>query len=160
MYRVQLLLFLWIVAVGVYAPSAPAYPLEGGGAKHGNNAAMEAVGGLGASNLYLTYLSMGSVYDNYIAGVYDSQTSRSLVLSLQELINASVQHLERVREASSLSEQDKAFLTSMIETYGMLQKQSAFFLRYIKTGAAKEQEKFQQERVAAWEKISSILGIE
>lgn len=160
MVRRQLLLVF--LGIALWASVAPVYAGEQSNVQEldAGNAAIQAVGGLAASNIYLTYLSMGSVYDNYTTGVYDSQTSRNLVLSLQELIDASVRHIENVRENEVLSQQDEEFLTSMIEAYGLLQKQSAFFLRYIKTGAAKERENFQKERTAAWKKISDILGIE
>lgn len=162
MLHARLLLAVFGALVFAHVPYARACQLEGSGATEYSegDSALQAVGGLGASNLYLTYISIGSVYDNYVANVYDSQTSRNLVLSLQALITTSVEHIERVREVSALSSDDEEFLTAVIEIYGLLDKQSAFFLRYIKTGAAKEREKFQKERAVAWEKISRLLGIE
>jgi hypothetical protein len=117
--------------------------------------ALYAVGALGASNLYSSYVVLATVADGYASASYSENTARDLAEESIALHESSVEALRRLVAENVVSASDRAIVSDMIEAHELLIRQAEGLLSYIDDPDASEQ--FQQYREAAWEKISTIL---
>lgn len=117
--------------------------------------ALYAVGALGASNLYSSYVVLATVADGYASASYSENTARDLAEESIALHESSVEALRRLVAENVVSASDRAIVADMIEAHELLISQAEGLLTYIDDPDSSEQ--FQQYREAAWEKISTIL---
>lgn len=117
--------------------------------------ALYAVGALGASNLYSSYVVLATVADGYASASYSENTARDLAEESIALHESSAQALRRLLDENVVSESDRAIIIDMVEAHELLIRQADGLLSYIDDPDNSEQ--FQQYREAAWEKISTIL---
>ncbi len=120
---------------------------------------LAAVGGLGASNMYTSFLALGAIRDNFISGTYDAETSMSLVQVISSLLASSIEQLRAVQESTSVSDGDAVFLKDMVDTYATLRSEAQSLASYVQTGDTADDEQFQQEREKAWGQISRLLNL-
>jgi len=117
--------------------------------------ALYAVGALGASNLYSSYVVLATVADGYASASYSDATARDLAEESIALHESSVDALERLVSGNVVSESDRLIIDDMIEAHELLIRQAEGLLVYLDDPERSEQ--FQRYREAAWEKISTIL---
>jgi hypothetical protein len=117
--------------------------------------ALYAVGALGASNLYSSYVVLATVADGYASASYSETTARDLAEESIALHESSLEALRRLVDENVVSESDRAIVADMIEAHELLIRQAEGLLSYIDNPDASEQ--FQRYREAAWQKISAIL---
>jgi hypothetical protein len=133
--------------------------LLGGTASQGfaqnEDPALYAVGALGASNLYSSYVVLATVADGFASGSYSENTARDLAEESIALHESSVDALTRLVDLNVVSESDRAIVSDMIEAHELLIQQAEGLVAYVDDPDNSEQ--FQQYREAAWEKISTIL---
>lgn len=115
----------------------------------------EALGTLGGANVYLTYLTLGAVYDNVAAGTYDRTTAEKLVLSVRSLAETSVRRLQEVADEGG----DDDVLASIRGLYKALRHEADALLAYIRSGSEKDRKTFQEERTKVWRRIADALGL-
>lgn len=116
----------------------------------------EAMGVLGAGTVYLAYLTLGSVYDNFTAGTYDRETTKSIVLSVQHLIDTSLKKVQTVADETG----DDDVLAGLTSLYNALQSEASSLLGFIRSGSERDRKSFQEERARAWQKIAAALGLD
>lgn len=116
----------------------------------------EAMGVLGAGTVYLAYLTLGSVYDNFMAGTYDRETTKSIVLSVQHLIDTSLKKVQTVADETG----DDDVLARLAGLYNALQSETSALLGFIRSGSERDRKSFQEERARAWQEISTALGLD
>lgn len=116
-----------------------------------------AVGSLGASNLYFSYVVLGTVADGYASRGYGADMARSLAEEAIALNRSSRNALQTLIDNGRIAEEDREVVSQMIEAHGLLIEQAQALLTYIDDRSQTEQ--FQRYREQAWELISSVLGI-
>ncbi len=157
------LIFAVVLAGGFLAPSLHAQ--AAGSSSAGDSSqqplserALYAVGTIGSTQLYYTYLVLGLLGDSYAKGVYDKSTALSLVDEIKNLTAASKEALTRLNGSGEITQQDSALLAEMSDALDALSTQADGLSAYVNekdNGAS-----FQSSRQVAWKKISAILGIE
>ena len=121
---------------------------------------LTAVGALGASNLYMTFIAVGAIHDNFVSGTYDAATTESLVQSIRGLLASSVEHLQAVQKSPAVSGEDIEFLAGMVDASVNLIGEADSLVRYVQSGNDTDGEEFQREHEKAWQKISGLLNLE
>ncbi|MFP4374282.1 MAG: hypothetical protein ACLFPO_08115 [Spirochaetaceae bacterium] len=117
--------------------------------------ALYAVGALGASNLYSSYVVLATVADGYASASYSENTARDLAEESIALHESSVDALRRLVDQNVVSASDRAIVADMIEAHELLIRQAEGLMAYLDD--PDDFEAFQRYREAAWEKISTIL---
>jgi hypothetical protein len=116
-----------------------------------------AVGSLGASNLYFSYVVLGTVADGFASRGYGKDMARSLAEEAIALNRGSRNALQTLIDQGRVADADRDVVSEMIEAHGLLIQQAQGLLSYIEDRSQTEQ--FQRYRQRAWEKISAVLGI-
>lgn len=124
-----------------------------------NGLSLEAIGAFGASNIYLTYLSMGVLADGYENKVYEKNRAQQAVQEILSLASVSKNYLEKLIKERVLTGDDVRFGREMIRTYNLLIQEGNAFVRYISSNNRRDAEEFQSYRKQAWDKISALLGL-
>ncbi len=117
-----------------------------------------AVGSLSASNLYLSYLVLGTVADGFVSGSYDLETTKSIALETIFLNGNSKSALESLIDSDVIAPEESMVVNEMIQSYMVLDNMAEALIRFVEddedNGAA-----YQVFRVEAWERISRLLGL-
>ena len=121
---------------------------------------LTAIGALGASTMYVTYMAVGSISDGHANEVYDDQTTSSLLQSLAQMAQSSMESLEELKTAGRLGDEDFEFVSEMIKTLDLLSGQAQSYLQFVKTGNKSKAGEYDEYRNKAWSKIVVLLGIE
>lgn len=118
-----------------------------------------AVGSLSASNLYLSYLVLGTIADGYVTGSYDLETTKSIAMETIFLNGNSRDALEELLASEVIAEEEATVVQEMIQSYVVLDNMAQALIQFIDdesdNGAA-----YQVFRLDAWERISRLLGLE
>jgi hypothetical protein len=122
--------------------------------------ALIAIGALGASYLYSTYLSIGAIADGHYYEVYDDQTTSDLMGELMNLAGSSIEALQGLLHSDTLDSEDFNYVTEMINILGLLQKEAESYQSYIESGDDNLATRYDNYRNNAWTKLSTLLGIE
>lgn len=120
-------------------------------------AALATVGALGAANLYLTYLSLGTIADGLAKEIYDKQSTIQLVDSVARFGISTRESFKLLRDKERLSETDDQYVLRMIGTVDLLVREAEGLSEYIKTGEEKWLEQFSENRVKAWDQIQEMM---
>lgn len=126
-----------------------------GGWAQDEDPALYAVGTLGVSNLYSSYVVLATVADGYASASYGETTARDLAEESIALHNSSVEALNRLLDRNVVSDSDRSIVEDMVEAHELLIKQAEGLLAFIED--PEDSEQFQRYRQAAWEKIATIL---
>jgi len=118
---------------------------------------LSTIGGLGASNLYMSFLTIGLLGDAFEYGVYEADTAKDILGEVISLNKASRVSLDTLVKEGKVSGEDRATVLEMIQAHSMLEKQAGELVKY--AGDKKLPNDFQFYRKKSWELISNILGI-
>ncbi len=121
---------------------------------------LTAVGGLGASNMYTSFLALDAIHDTMICGAYDAEKVLPSVQLIAGFLKIGMEHLQAVQQSHVVSAEDAAFLADMVDAYKALHRESYSLVDYVQTGNEADDKIFQQERENAWGKISRLLKLE
>lgn len=116
-----------------------------------------AVGTLSASNLYLSYLVLGTVADGFVNGSYDLDTTRSIILETIFLNGNAQTSLKNLSIGRKITTQDREIVLEMLQSYNILDNMANALIEFIDkedNGAS-----YQAFRQKAWDNISSLLGL-
>ncbi len=120
--------------------------------------ALYAVGNLGSTQLYYTYMLLGILGDSYAKGVYDKQTALSLLGEVTNLTKLSKDALGSLQGKGDLTKDDETLVSDMNDALDALLTQAEGLSEYV--DGKDDGSRFQSSRKAAWQKISTILGLE
>jgi hypothetical protein len=123
----------------------------------GSDPALVAVGSLGASNLYFSYVVLGAVADGFATRGYSAEMAKSLAQEAVALNRGSRNALRDLLQNGGLTEADRTVLTDMIEAHELLIKEAEGLMTYVDDRSKTEE--FQRYRSQAWNQISTVLGI-
>jgi hypothetical protein len=124
------------------------------------NEELTAIGALGASTMYVTYMAVGSISDGHANDVYDDQTTSNLLQSLAQMAQSSKESLEKLKAAGRLSDEDLVFVSEMIKTFDLLSGQAQSYIQFVQTGNKSKAGEYDEYRKKAWSSIVILLGIE
>ena len=122
------------------------------------SAALSSVGALGAANLYLTYLALGTIADGLAYEVYDQTATTELVNSVARFSISTRESLKILRDKGELSESDSEYVLRMIGTMDLLVREAEGLSQYIDSGEEKWLEQFSENRVKAWDQIQKMMS--
>ena len=91
-----------------------------GGGVFAQEEALSAVGALGASYMYTSYLSIGAVADGHYYEVYDDETAGQLMEEIKSLVDATTESLQGLLSSDVISIDDFSYINEIITTLGLL----------------------------------------
>ncbi len=114
-----------------------------------------ALGMVSASNLYFSYLVLGTVADGYASGGYGADMATNLTEEAIALTRSSIEALELLIANSAIAGEDLAVVEGLIETHELLLGQANGLLTYIDD--PEQTDEFLRYRDRAWQNISQML---
>jgi len=120
--------------------------------------ALYAIGAIGASNLYFSYVVLGTVADGYVSQGYSPELVRALAEETIALNQTSIEALAPVTGDQGISTADRQVVQRIIEAHSTLILQAESLLDYLDDEVSATE--YQRHRRTAWEQISSILALE
>ncbi|TVQ39415.1 MAG: hypothetical protein EA384_06565 [Spirochaetaceae bacterium] len=114
-----------------------------------------ALGMVSASNLYFSYLVLGTVADGYASGGYGVDMATSLTEEAIALTRSSIDALELLITSAAIAGDDLAVVEGLIETHRLLLGQANGLLSYIEDPGNTDD--FLRYRDLAWQNISQML---
>ncbi len=123
------------------------------------DAALYAVGSLSASNVYLSYLVLGTVADAYALGLYNESIAVGIASETMYVNSNALESIRLLKEGGTLLDEDLTVLIQISQVYELLNREAEALIRFISdvndTGEA-----FQSYRDQAWNAISRLLGLD
>jgi hypothetical protein len=116
-----------------------------------------AIGSLGASNLYMTFLTIGLLGDSFEKNVYPAETTKDLIDAIISLTKTSQESLNALVAGGEVTGEDRATILEMMQAHGLLEKQAGELAKYVNNKATPND--FQFFRKKSWELIAKILNI-
>jgi hypothetical protein len=130
------------------------------GATFGSELKLEVIGAATASNLYLSYLSIGIIADSQTKMVYDAEKTDIFINSITAQMKVQKEYLEKLLAAGEVPEPDISVVKKMIECFGLLIDEGNYLADYVKTGNNNSLSSYDGKRKQAWALLSDILGID
>lgn len=150
------LLALYVAALGL--PLQAQSPQAGTSQTQDIDVRLYTLGAFAGSNVYLSYLLLGTAADSYINGVYSDSTAVGIVNEVLYMNENSLSSLASFMAASEFTPEDAQALTKIRGIYQLLSLEGEALIRFISidndTG-----EQFQRYRAQVWTEISSLLGL-
>ena len=115
-----------------------------------------ALGVVSASNLYFSYLVLGTVADGFAAGGYGADIATRLTQETIALTRSSIDALQALLNTGSVAGDDYHVVVGLIETHRLLLGQANGLLQYIDDPA--QTGNFLRYRDLAWGQISALLN--
>ncbi len=127
--------------------------------KNNSDLKLEIIGSVSASNLYLSYLTIGVIADSYTKKVYDNQRTVSFVKAAVVQAGLQKKTLEKLIQANEVSGSDLEAVKKMVDCYSLLADEGNYFIDYINTKSKDSLRNYDGKRKEAWALISQIMGI-
>ncbi len=125
--------------------------------EEGNNAALQAVGGLGVGHIQSTLGLIGVTADAFARDIYDSKKVEELMLGTINGIEA-VKKLLRNLGDTNLSDDDEEFINRMIGVYITLEKEAKALTVFAKSKKPSDAALFAKARKAAVAKLDQLTN--
>lgn len=125
-----------------------------------NSIALETIGAMGGSTLYLSYISIGTLADGYEKKVYPKEQAIQLVNSILNILNVNKNYIQKMLQAKQFVGEDVEFANKMIQATELLATEASAFINYAKTGDKKYATEFDNARKSAWSAVAKLLGFE
>lgn len=124
------------------------------------NDVLETLGLMGGVSLYNTYILIGAVSDAYANKGYTGELATELLNKQVALIDAQIQQYKTVSKSFVKKTNDKEAITTINEIFEGLKTQANHALEYIETDEVDAADKYEEQRLENWAKISEFLGME
>lgn len=121
---------------------------------------LETFGYQAATNVYVVYISIGTLADSFGKQVYDASTVIQLTSEHSGLIKGNMKQLQLLLNSKIFSQEDKKMLEEVRSIYSVLLLQSNGLKNLASTGQEKYLTQYSEARKTAWKKISSLLNID
>ncbi len=119
---------------------------------------LQAIGASTASNLYLSYLSIGVIADSYTKKVYAKEQTVSFVSSVVAQAGVQKDYLQKMIDSNDIPESEKEFVGKMMSCFDLLIAEGNSLTDYVKTGNTASLTAYDNKRKEAWSLISEIMG--
>jgi hypothetical protein len=125
------------------------------------NAVLEALGGFAALSLYNTYIVVGAVADGYASEVYTQEMAINLLAEQVSSVELLTEHCNKLLTGSVLQNaSDKEYISGIRDALKLLQAEASSYKNFIESRSENDQKAYDENRNAAWAKISKLLGFE
>ena len=121
---------------------------------------LETCGVLSAQGVYITYTSIGTLGDAYAYGVYDDETTSTILseyIGMSEGVN---EQLNFVLKSGILNSEDIGFVIELNNIYELLIAEADAFNKFIQTKDESYIHIYESNRTKAWNKISQLFELE
>ncbi len=118
---------------------------------------LPAVGTLGSTAVYTTFVALGALADGWVYDVYEGGQVVDLVEVLRAFCSTSATAVREVLAEHSMAEEDRLYLQGIVDAYDLLVKQAVGFLDWVESG---DRETYDAARSRAWERIADVLDLE
>lgn len=122
--------------------------------------ALSTIGTLGASSMYMTYVSIGSISDGYEKKVYEADTAKALIDEIQVFSKNAKKSLQALIDDGVVGSDDEEFIDKMKETFDFMILEAGAMNKYIENGDKPSAIEFQKYRKKAWANIKELLKLE
>jgi len=119
---------------------------------------LQAIGASTASNLYLSYLSIGVIADSYTKKVYEKDQTVIFVSSVVAQAGVQKDYLRKMMNSGDIPDNEHYFVEKLIKCYELLMDEGNNLVDYVKTGNNASLIKYDNKRKEAWSLISEIMG--
>ncbi|MBI2899064.1 MAG: hypothetical protein HYY17_02700 [Planctomycetes bacterium] len=117
-----------------------------------------AIGGLGGSAVYFSFLLVGTTADAFGKESYDADQVKTIVDSVMTLLKTNADQIAAVRRGG-LTEEDDKYANELIVVLGMIRDYAKLLGDYAKGKDPKVAQKFDDQRKKTWERVKKLLGI-
>lgn len=152
------IIFLFFFITSIYSQS------KGITKEKKDNMILESLGASSGSNLYLTFMMIGTLgdsYENKSMSGEDVVKNTRVVISQSRVIQ---KYFQKLLDSEAFDPQDKPFAQKIIYTYLLLQKEGDALIQYIQAENEKDKKRHSKEfhnyRSLAQEQISDLLGLD
>jgi len=121
---------------------------------------LETVGVLSGQGLYLTYTSIGAVMDAWSYDAYTDQEAMDMLYEFVAICETVVDQFDILLDSDIMNAEDVDYVSQLSGAYTLLIKQGEAGIDFIDTGTETYIDKFEEHRIAAWDKIAYLLGLE
>ena len=124
----------------------------------GDEATMEAVGGLTGAYVYQLYLNIGLVGDGVAKKCMEPEAGKQIlgsVLRVADVIDSQIDKMTK----SNIADDDKKQLGEFRSVIALLKTQGSELEKFWETKEEEHGKKYETARTSAWEKIKTLLGI-
>lgn len=120
---------------------------------------LESIGVFSAQSVYLTYIAVGVMADAYGNKMYEKEFVQNSLSTYANLSSAAMGQLDKLASSGALTADDKNFVRSLKETYGLLGSEIKGYLAYMDSNSDSDFNLYDNSRVKAWENIKKLLGL-
>lgn len=120
---------------------------------------LQAIGALSAAQLYQAYLNVCMLADGRAAGTYSAEESQAIMATVISVLATVDRQLIAIGKLD-LDKADRAKLKEIRDIAALIHKQSLALQAYWKTGGQKEAAVYDKYHAEAWQKLSSLLGLQ
>ncbi len=121
---------------------------------------LETVGVLSGQGLYLTYTSIGAVMDAWSYEAYTDQEAMDMLSEFAGICESVVDQFDVLLDSDIMNSEDVDYVSELSGAYKLLIKEANAGSDFIETGDEHYLDKFDENRIAAWDKIEELLGLE
>lgn len=121
------------------------------------DATLPALGTIGSTGVYTTFVALGALVDGWVHGVYDETQVVNLVEVLEVFCSTCAQSVRDVLAERALAEEDSLYLEGIADAYDLLVVLVHRFLDWVETG---DRATYDDARGRAWERIYEVLELE
>lgn len=139
-------------------PTPSPAPVANPGSVDNPDAILVALGTLGASNLYYSYLTLGTVADGYVSGTYDGRVAISVANEAIFMNGNARAGLAKLVDSATITREDRDVLVIMVQTYDILNNQAKALIQFI-SDEQDDGSSYQKYRAEAWKRIVELFGI-
>ena len=121
---------------------------------------LETVGVLSGQGLYLTYTSIGAVMDAWSYDAYTDQEAMDMLYEFVAICETVVDQFDILLDSDIMNAEDVDYVSQLSGAYTLLIKQGEAGIDFIDMGTETYIDKFEENRITAWDKIAYLLGLE
>ena len=115
-----------------------------------------ALGSVGLSNIYTTYLVVGAVADGFAAGVYPLNTAADILRETASLNESSREALSDMLDSGGFTAEDESVLSDMEEAHRRIGLQISALENYVYGSGGSDI--YRRRRDESWSLIRSLIG--
>lgn len=119
---------------------------------------LQAIGASTASNLYLSYLSIGVIADSFTKNVYSKDQTTSFVSSVVAQAGVQKDYLQKMIDGGDIPEGEMEFVRKLMKCFQLIMDEGNSLMEYVRTGNNDSLTKYDAKRKEAWTLISEIMG--
>ncbi|MCD6329486.1 MAG: hypothetical protein J7M10_03900 [Candidatus Cloacimonetes bacterium] len=121
---------------------------------------LESIGTLAAQGLYLTYSSIGSTLDAWSFEAYTDSETADMIIEYMGMCEAVSEQLDVLLDSDIMNSEDITYVSEIIDAFDILIDEGDAAMDFIETGEESYLDRFEEKRIAAWDKIAYLLGLE